>query len=202
MSTSAFAPVRVPWKLSRVELPPAEPPRRAWSDSLRLALATYHCVKCFGKGASLLGATCGCVKRRVFRYCLDRWRSHELAPRMTPRRTSASVYGYVDREFAADFLRAAREACSDDQWRVLHLTHVRGVDYVLGCRMTGLSKGNWFHRLYEAEEATGQACYERMPYGLYPIDQYFSHRQLPCLGSITENQGGSRKGRNGGMKSK
>ena len=159
--------------------PPAAQAKRVWDAAMLLVIAEYHCARCFGAGRVGRGQPCQCAKRRIFRACLRKWSNAECSPRIRPDRSGPATYGMKEREFAADFKRVAQAACTRDQWRVLDLARFRDVEYEYGMRLTGLTRGDWFHRLYEAEAAVGAACYELLPYGLYPLDQYFSSRNIP-----------------------
>lgn len=190
MSTAAVArlPVRPPVPCAARAAAEAAAKPREWDKAHLLAAASYHCALCSGSGAvTTMGGVrmtaCKCVRRRVFRACFYRWTRSEFSPRVRPIRTGGEIFSMPDREYAADFLRIARQACTVEQWRVLHIAYFMGLDYIHGCRATGLTKGNWFHRLYEAESAAGSALYERSPHSLYPIDQYFSQRPLSGVAS-------------------
>ena len=158
--------------------PPAAQGKRPWDAAMLLVIADYHCAACGGRGTLGKGA-CRCAKRRIFRACFRKWSAAECSPRIRPDRSGPQTYGMKEREFAADFQRVAQAACTTDQWRVLDLARFHDVEYERGVCLTGLTRGDWFHRLYEAEAAVGAACYEMLPYGLYPLDQYFSSRNIP-----------------------
>lgn len=164
--------------------------------AIGLALGDHGCRHCNGVGALYFGVQscgrggerdfgarlCGCTRRRIWRKCWFRAEIVEAVAWPRIKRTGAVTFSLPAQEYATDLWLVARRAILDakrpDCLRVLEL-RCSGFDWKLGCRAARISKGLWFGRLYRAEEIAGQACLDASPYPLYPIDQYFTSRDIP-----------------------
>lgn len=141
---------------------------KAWGRSETLALALHQCVKCRGTGM-LLGAwpvmPCGCVLRVIYHTC------HELYERCLNGDRSPA-----DRkceEYVADFTLIAQRTLTGqdrDLFRYYVLQR-RGWQYCAS--QLGISRGNFFHRVYQIEEKLGSAFRNTLPYPLFPLPEYF-----------------------------
>jgi hypothetical protein len=93
------------------------------------------------------------------------------------------VWGRKNEEYIADFLMMVRRHLDDSEYRVFRFHYLLGADWRLCCMKLKLDRGNFFHYIYRLEARLGRAFREEQPYGLYPLDEYFSGvvgTSVPC----------------------
>ncbi len=158
-----------------------------WTRSETIGMSSISCVFCRGLGlrkTEKLGEErpCGCVLRSIFKACLHRYRHCiETAGKVRPVLYEFSgaprggrFYGRKYEEFVADFISISRRTLDEAQFAVLTLHFIQGEDWKSCSAKLGLSKGNFFHAVYAIQEKLGRAFRETAPYGIYPLDEYFS----------------------------
>lgn len=163
--------------------------RREWDDGLLLGMADERCSICGGAGKMpRIRRTdvepCGCVLRRIFRICLDRWRFCKLSRHVSvvhfgpfacgSKRSPG--YGRVQEEYIADFEIIARRHLSPREWDIVWYYRMHEVDWERVAERVRMDRGAFFHSVYRIEQRLGRAFYETQPYGIYPIDEYFGGR--------------------------
>jgi hypothetical protein len=201
MSAAAMTPIfqdRYNRKLEEFRQRHAPAPDLPRPDWAWLALASCH--TCKGSGVRMRGAknpvtrridwrldACHCVNRAVFRQCLRRLReirvmqgaarstaSWVYASRRAARGRNGYIWGRLNEEFVADFFLIARRELSTLDWRVFKLHMLDGGDWHVCTRILGIDRGLFFHKVYQIEQKLGRIYRDLQPYGLWPIDQYFS----------------------------
>jgi hypothetical protein len=171
-----------------------------WTRSRTIALASQGCSSCLGlglrSGRGGRTAVCNCVLRAIFRACHNKFRycamsepklsMSDIRPRwvMFARGRGSSVggpptlhrYGYPKAEFAADFLIVAERTLGVDTpaYRLFKWHYLYGADWKQCCPRLDLDRGAFFHECYRVEQKLGRAFAETRPYGLWPLDEYFS----------------------------
>lgn len=166
---------------------------REWTRAETLGLSSAGCTQCLGLGTirgQRSSRPCGCVLRKIFRLCFDRFRSvgveqanpsrvalggplAERAERGAKTVRRSSSYGFPGEEYRADFLLIARRALDDEQYKAFRLHWLLGADYRLCCAKLQIDRGTFFHLVYRIEQLLGRALAETRPYPLWPLDQYF-----------------------------
>jgi hypothetical protein len=184
------------------------------TSGVALALAQQSCTFCWGLGLRAgRGAAqrpCNCVWRAVYRACFSKLRSIVSSDRyqcgaMAQRSTYAYMSGAtgasrqvkqpnqrirIREEYVADFCLLARRTLRDAGAlanKIFRFHILLGVEQPLFCRRFGVAEGAFWHELYRVQQALGRAFFETAPYGLYPIDEYFSGpvRRTPAEGAAT-----------------
>jgi hypothetical protein len=184
---AALALEHTPWKKPPVK--PADEPAFEWTRSETFGLAKRHCVKCFGAGLTVTDLSgkvspCNCVLRRIFRICLNRWRSIQIEARngmscvrygvlriRTSRRST--MYSRKNEEFCADFELLARRTLDPGDLKIFRLHFLWGADFRYCCRALKLNRGLFFHAVYRIEQKLGKVYRTTRPYSLFPLDEYF-----------------------------
>jgi hypothetical protein len=59
------------------------------------------------------------------------------------------------------------------EWDLFRYHYLLGADWSLCARRLGMTRGNIFHAFYRIEEKLGRVYRETLPYGLYPLEEYF-----------------------------
>lgn len=158
-----------------------------WTRSETLALASTSCTACHGLGLSIgkRGKTkpCNCVLRSIFRACYRQFQrsvtkekhmsrvSLSLSPGGRERRF---CWGRKDEEYIADFTLMAKRHLGGLEHKIFRYHFLLGADWKLCCRKLKMDRGNFFHAVYRIMHKLGRAFRETEPYGLYPLDEYFS----------------------------
>ncbi len=156
-----------------------------WTRSETLALASNSCSTCHGLGLPLEGrrrAPCHCVLRAIFRACYARFRHcvekekymSRVTLSLTRGRDRSLTWGRKDEEYIADFTLISRRTLTDFEYRIFKYHFLLGADWKLCCRRLNMNRGNFFHAVYRIQQKLGRAFRETEPYGLYPLDEYFS----------------------------
>ena len=125
---------------------------------------------------------CGCSLRAIFRICYKRFRHcvtkeknmSRVTLEYTPTNNRRISWGRKDEEYAADFTLVSKRTLTDSEYRVFKYHYLLGADWRLCCRRLNMDRGAFFHEAYRIERKLGQAFRELQPYGLYPLDEYFS----------------------------
>lgn len=116
---------------------------------------------------------CGCVYRAIFRICLARFRDlsegHDL---QSPDFTKVA-------EFKADFVLIATRTLTGRDLMVFSRYFLQGLSTPIALRGTGLTSGQFFHRVYDVEEKLGRVFLETEPYSVFPLERYFGRTRLP-----------------------
>ena len=93
----------------------------------------------------------------------------------SPRgRDGRFAWGRKDEEFIADFTLLAKRRLDELEYRIFRYHFLLGADWRLCCRRLDMDRGNFFHSVYRVMTKLGRVFRETEPYGLYPIDEYFS----------------------------
>ncbi|MBI4877715.1 MAG: hypothetical protein HY822_24040 [Acidobacteria bacterium] len=125
---------------------------------------------------------CNCTLRGVFRACYKRFRycvtqeksMSRVSLEYTAGRDRRMSYGRKDEEYCADFYLVSKRHLDEFEFKVFKYHFLLGADWKLCCRKMGLDRGNFFHAVYRIEQKLGRAFRELKPYGLYPLDEYFT----------------------------
>ena len=83
-------------------------------------------------------------------------------------------WGRKDEEYIADFTLMAKRHLNDLEHMIFRYHFLLGADWKLCCRKLKMDRGNFFHAVYRVMHRLGRAFRETEPYGLYPLDEYFS----------------------------
>jgi hypothetical protein len=144
----------------------------AHHNHLALALADFSCTLCCGRGHVKLKAhtkdhtyevLCKCVAKKAFRSCL--WFSTKRDQNVY----QCGTWWYPIRCYSADFWSLLRTTLTPIEFKVVLLDH-NEVNWITGCKSTGLKKGDWFHCLYRSQTRAGKALIDAK---FYPIREYF-----------------------------
>jgi hypothetical protein len=157
-----------------------------WTRNDTIALALNNCALCRGLGLRIgkrgKASPCNCVLRGIFRVCYARFRdcaskekhlSH-CTLELTPGRERRFAWGRKDEEFCADFYLVTKRTLDEFEFKVFRYHFLLGADWRLCCGRLGLDRGGFFHLIYRIEQKLGRVFRELQPYGLYPLDSYFS----------------------------
>lgn len=157
-----------------------------WTRSETLGLASVQCTTCHGLGLRSAKrskeAPCNCVLRSIFRACLRRFRKcvekekhlSQCTFQFTGGRERTMAWARKDEEYVADFLLMTRRLLSEDEYAIFKYHYLLGADWRLCCRKLKMDRGDFFHEVYRIEARLGKAFREVEPYGLFPLDEYFS----------------------------
>ncbi len=157
-----------------------------WNRSETLGLATSDCKHCKGRGLvkTESGRTepCKCVLRAIFRLCYARFvectvtglEGARCSLENAASRELPGAWSRKNEEYVADFLLIAKRTLSPEENRIFRYRYVLGADWRLCCRKLELDKGKFHHTLYRIQHKLGRVFRELKPYGLFPLDQYFS----------------------------
>jgi hypothetical protein len=157
-----------------------------WNRSKTLALASNACCYCQGTGMRLVYrnhyAPCGCVFRAIFRICIGRFRecaiNEGFAGSVSWEFCGGSrgfrVYSRKREEYMADFQLIAKRVLTAGEYQIFRYYFLLGADWRLCMRQLKIERGVLFHWIYRIERKLGQAFAETVPYGIYPLDEYFS----------------------------
>jgi hypothetical protein len=164
-----------------------------WPRQIVIALSLPLCTRCRGLGHIYLTGgglrPCKCVLRAVFRRCYHWWYSGKTMCMRTnwrmrgPRQGSRLGWSVPGIEFSVDFERVAWLALRKRRPSYPHIAELFRLHYLEGwdwrqcCLRLRMSKGDFFHAAYIAEEAVGRACRELRPYSLYPVEDYMYPRR-------------------------
>jgi hypothetical protein len=154
------------------------------TNSLRsdlMAMAKAECHYCAGAGM-YQQATCACVCRAVFRQCYAKFKvlaagGHLGKPisidgASIPK--GGRIGGWAATEYMADFCLIARRVLEPLEHQIFRFHFLLGADFRLCCRRLSMARGNFYHAVYRNESKLGRAFMETKPYGLWPLDAYFS----------------------------
>ena len=156
-----------------------------WTRSETIGLAFVQCTTCHGlglrAGRSGQDAPCNCVLRAIFRACFRRFRQcvekekylSKCTLNFTGGRAHSFSWGRKDEEYMADFLLMARRLLDDQEYRIFRIHFLLGADWRLCTLKLKMDRGDFFHIVYKIEAKLGKAFREEVPYGLFPLDQYF-----------------------------
>ena len=156
---------------------------RPWNCGIALGLSRPHCSFCRGLGL-VDGRTgtrpCGCVLRAIFNICNRRYRSSVIGfATVSPEHDTRRLYwSNKEAEFCADFVVIARRVLHGDQYRLFRMHILDRNDWKCCAPKLGLDRGMFFHLVYTVKERLGRAFYETEPYSLFPVDEYFTRRDL------------------------
>jgi len=85
-----------------------------------------------------------------------------------------SLWGRKLEEYTADFFLISKRTLSAEEFRIFRYHFLLGADSQLCCRKLKMDRGLFFHAIYRIEQKLGRVFRELEPYGLYPLDEYFS----------------------------
>lgn len=157
-----------------------------WTRSETLALAASHCTYCHGLGirASRGNTTvpCNCVFRTIFRICHRKFRECAAPERalqnvtleFMPGKDRRLTYGRKAEEYVADFCAVSKRNLTPAEGQLFRFHFLMGADWRMCCKRLGLDRGSFFHAVYRIEQKLGRIYRELEPYGLFPVDEYFS----------------------------
>jgi hypothetical protein len=83
------------------------------------------------------------------------------------------TYSWPGLEYRADFELIARQVLAPGDLQVFRLHALADMPWPECTRRLGLSKGNFFHRVYRIERIVGLAAIDTRPCPLYPPSRYF-----------------------------
>ena len=164
-----------------------------WTRSETLPLASADCVNCHGLGLrnGRLSETepCNCVLRAIFRACYQRFVDCSEKEKSLTRVTLDGVgpqcrrfmWGRKDEEYLADFALLSKRTLDEAEFRLFRFHFVLGADWRMCCQRLGLDKGSFYHIVYRIQRKLGRVFRETLPYGLFPLDQYFHGAQYDPL---------------------
>lgn len=177
-------------EVARTGVTPGEGTDAAFDRSLCLAAAKPGCVACLGAGIarSRKGelSPCLCVLRHVFRRCVAQYRDYQAREKFLSRacmdfsrwqsQRSPKRWNWARprEEFCADLYLIAKRTLTECEWRLFQAHHLAGAGWRACCPRLQLDRGQFFHLVYRVEAKLGRAFLETKPYGLYPIEQYFT----------------------------
>ncbi len=157
-----------------------------WTRSETLALAANSCSTCHGLGIVFgkrgKSKPCNCVFRAIFRACYQRFREcvtkekymSKVSLQFTRGTDRRLTWGRKDEEYIADFILVSRRTLTELEYKIFNYHFLLGADWKLCTRKLGMDRGNFFHAVYRIEHKLGRVFRELEPYGLYPLDEYFS----------------------------
>lgn len=157
-----------------------------WNRSESLVLAAETCSHCKGSGTRKSNreesGPCKCVLRSVFRICYRRFRecankdldSSRVSLENSVTREPGGGWSRKNEEYVADFLAIVKRTLTEEEHKVFRYHFLLGADWKLCCRKMQLDKGLFFHQIYRIQQKLGQAFRELQPYGIYPLNEYFS----------------------------
>jgi len=139
-------------------------------------LSRHKCTYCAGQGRVVSDGQikdCACVHRAVFDIVMRRVEMVHKGYRLpsVARRPRRGGFAMLDQELAADVHLIARRTLDARDFTVYVLACEHGVTWRVGCQLTRLDRGNWFHRVYSLQRRLGRAF---LAYGLYPLGKYYS----------------------------
>lgn len=149
-----------------------------------VALAKPMCEKCSGTG-QMPRSYCGCVYRRAFRDCLQRYLSRDGQAESSPRRDGGAVWSWPGAEYRADFeLVSARVLAESPELTGVFRRHfLEGAEWTICCASLQMDRGAFFHAVYRIEGRLGRAFLELKPYSLWPRSYFaapsFAREQFP-----------------------
>jgi hypothetical protein len=166
-----------------------------WNRSETLALARPACAICGGEGMrektrKTPAGPCNCVLRAVFRACYNRFRicvdqekhMSQATLQRTTGKDSRQCWGRRNEEFVADFCLVGKRSLEAFEYRIFKFHFLLGANWKLCCRQLRLERGIFFHAVYRIQQKLGRVFRELLPYGLFPLDEYFGgtiHKALP-----------------------
>ena len=151
--------------------------KRLWSqwDGNVYGLAYRNCHLCLGTGRRER-SVCRCVRREVFRRCLDtywlcRMRA-ESAGRFVTRRHEG--YEALAIDYLIDFEQVAHRVLGNSlDWRIFAAYIVGEWEPAYVRLRTGCTESQFHNALGRIADRVGAAFVELAPYGLYPPWRYF-----------------------------
>ncbi|MCC6489855.1 MAG: hypothetical protein IT364_20365, partial [Candidatus Hydrogenedentes bacterium] len=151
--------------------------RRKWRNldggSSPGVMADERCVYCGGGGwwqGRRARRVCACVFRRVCRIVLRRARE---GYGLDVRHKRGGAWFLPSAEFRADAWLTAKRVLDTTEFGVFHHAMWLGGEWREVAARVNLSRGNYFHAVYRAEEKLGWAWATLHPYPLWPVDEYF-----------------------------
>ena len=73
----------------------------------------------------------------------------------------------------ADFYLVSRRSLSESEYKIFKYHFLLGADWRLCCRKLKVTRGNFFHAVYQIQQKLGRVYRELQPYSLYPVREYF-----------------------------
>lgn len=180
-----------------------------WRDGECVALARQNCAVCHGSGRTgkiVSPQVCNCVLRAVFRICWHKWSELSTADRSLSRVQMENVlqrgnrrrptYGRKWEEYIADFELLCRRTLADNppELMIFDLHFIRGIEWHKAVpRLRGegfaMDRGQFFHVVYRIMSKLGGVLRTTQPYGLYPVDEYFSAVRISVPRSAAQEAG-------------
>lgn len=170
-----------------------------WDRGSCLVMSSPGCVFCSGTGTvkkhrsrstSRQLIVCKCVMRGVFRECFTRYttcRSLQHSSRSScTRNQSGTGYERKTEDYVADFLSLSRKTLGKLDHSIFEMHFLKGGDWKFCVERLGVSKGQFFHRLYSLQESLGAVFHETHPYALHPVDLYFGSKSLNLPKHLSE----------------
>jgi hypothetical protein len=91
-------------------------------------------------------------------------------------RDKRCTFSRITEDYIADFCLVARRSLSEPDYKVFRFHFLLGAAWKLCCRQLNMDRGAFFRAVYRIEQVLGRTFRELEPYGLYPLDEYFSGR--------------------------
>ena len=85
------------------------------------------------------------------------------------------TWGRKNEEYAADFILIAKRTLTPEDYKMFNYHFLLGADWKLCTRKLKLDRGTFFHGIYRIQQTLGRTFRELKPYGIYPVDEYFSN---------------------------
>ena len=165
-----------------------------WTHTETLALAKNSCSQCHGNGLKTgrgrTLAPCNCVLRAVFRACYERYRYCSTKEKYMSKVTLDRLPGKdrrlswvrKDEDYICDFCLVSKRTLDEAHYKIFRLHFLLGADWRFCCRLLKIDRGTFFHSVYRIQQQLGRVFRELKPYGLYPVDEYFTsvvRKRLP-----------------------
>ena len=131
-------------------------------------------------------APCNCVLRAIFRICYRKFKECAVYERyltnvdldFMPGKDGRASYGRKNEEYIADFCNLSKRCLTATEHKIFRYHYLLGADWILCCRKLQMDRGSFFHIIYRIEQRLGRVFRELQPYGLYPVDEYFSSSHM------------------------
>lgn len=159
----------------------------SWNRSQTIGLARMGCPKCQGLGLvrQLRNNVnpCPCVLRAIFKACFNRFRLGLMKTNGAPLvnvaldkrdSTRRMTFGWKEQEYAADFVLISKRTLTASEYQLFRYAYLLGDDGKLCQRYLKISPSQFNRACADIEAKLGHAFQATRPYGLFPVDGYFS----------------------------
>jgi hypothetical protein len=98
------------------------------------------------------------------------------------------VWGRKDEEYMADFLATVKRTLTEDEHKLFRWHYLLGASWRMCCDRIAVDRGTFFYEVYKIEAKLGRAFRETLPYGLFPIDEYYGGIKVEHKGQVLTMQ--------------